>query len=101
MANAKANVNVKIDADIKAHAIQLFERMGLDQTTAIEMFYRQVIAERRLPFQPSVAPSLEERLIAAVHKKNTPTIVLEADENGHAFVDREQHPDIYDWLVNG
>ncbi len=101
MANAKANVNVKIDAGIKALATQLFDRMGLDQTTAIEMFYRQVIAERRLPFQPSVAPSLEERLFAAVQKKNIPTIVLEADENGQAIVDKEQHPDIYDWLVNG
>ncbi len=82
MANAKANVNVKIDASIKALATQLFERMGLDQTTAIEMFYRQVIAERRLPFQPSVAPSMEDRFVAAVQRKNIPTIVLEADENG-------------------
>ncbi len=101
MANAKANVNIKIDASIKAHATQLFERMGLDQTTAIEMFYRQVIAERRLPFQPTVAPSLEERLFAAVHKKNIPIIELESDENGHAVVDKAQHPDVYDWLVNG
>ncbi len=101
MASTKANVNVKIDASIKAHATQLFERMGLDQTTAIEMFYRQVIAERRLPFQPTVVPTLEERLFAAVLNNNIPTIELEADENGHAVIDKDVHPDIYDWLVNG
>ena len=39
----KANVNVKIDADVKELATQLLERMGLDQTTAIDIFFRQII----------------------------------------------------------
>ena len=100
MANAKSNVNVKIDADVKELATQLLDRMGLDQTTAIDMFYRQIIAERRLPFQPAVSPTLDERLTGAILKKNIPRITLEADENGHAIIDREKHPEIYDWLVN-
>jgi addiction module RelB/DinJ family antitoxin len=37
MANTKSNVNVKIDADVKALATQLLARMGLDQTTAIDI----------------------------------------------------------------
>jgi len=56
----KANVNVKIDKHIKELAVKLLDRMGLDQTTAIEMFYRQIITERRLPFQPVVTPTLDE-----------------------------------------
>ena len=56
----KSNINVKIDSTIKEAATILLDRMGIDQTTAIDMFYRQIIAERRLPFQPVVAPSLEE-----------------------------------------
>ena len=55
MAIAKSNVNVKIDAEVKEKASKLLSCMGLDQTTAIEMFFRQIIAERRLPFQPIVA----------------------------------------------
>ena len=35
----KANVNVKVDADVKELATQLLERMGLDQTTAIKIFF--------------------------------------------------------------
>jgi len=62
MANQKSNVNVKIDADVKELAIQLLARMGLDQTTAIDMFYRQIITERRLPFQPTAPPTPDERL---------------------------------------
>ena len=47
---------------VKEAATMLLERMGIDQTTAIDMFYRQIIAERGLPFQPVVAPTLEEQL---------------------------------------
>ena len=101
MATAKANVNVKIEADVKDLATQLLSRMGIDQTTAIDMFYRQIIAEKRLPFQPIVNPTLHEQISAAIIEKNIPRVRLEADENGHAFVDKEKHPDIYDWAVNG
>ena len=63
MAAIKSNVNVKIDADVKEQATQLLARMGLDQTTAIDMFYRQIIIERRLPFQPTVAQTYGERAL--------------------------------------
>ena len=97
----KSNVNVKIDSDVKELATMLLDRMGIDQTTAIDMFYRQIIAERRLPFQPVVAPTLEEHLMVAIAKKNIPRVKLEADENGNAIVDKDIHPEIYDWMVNG
>jgi hypothetical protein len=44
MSNIKANVNVNIDSEIIDFATQLLERMGLDQTTAIDIFFRQIIA---------------------------------------------------------
>jgi len=101
MVSVKSNVNVKIDTAVKEAATTLLDRMGIDQTTAIDMFYRQIIAERRLPFQPVVAPTLEEQPQAAIARKNIPRIKLEADENGYAIVDKEKHPEIYDWAVNG
>ena len=101
MATTKSNVNVKIDTTVKETATMLLDRMGIDQTTAIDMFYRQIIAEKRLPFQPVVALTLEEQLSIAIAQKNIPRVKLEADENGHAMVDKDKHPDIYDWAVNG
>ncbi|MDR1736452.1 MAG: type II toxin-antitoxin system RelB/DinJ family antitoxin [Oscillospiraceae bacterium] len=101
MERAKANVNIKIDSDVKEMASQLLARMGLDQTTAINMFYRQIIAERRLPFQPTVTLSLEEEIIAAALKRNPKRVTLPADENGNVIIDKDKHPDIYDWAVNG
>ena len=101
MANTKSNVNVRIDTNVKELATQLLGRMGLDQTTAIDMFYRQIIAERRLPFQPVVTPSIDEQIVAAILKTRPKSIELEADENGNVIIDKELHPDIYDWAVNG
>ena len=101
MMNGKSSVNVKIDTGVKTLATQLLERMGLDQTTAIDMFYRQIIAERRLPFQPTVALSLDEQIVAAALKRSPRRVTLPTDENGNVLIDKEKHPDIYEWAVNG
>ena len=65
------------------------------------MFYRQIIAEQRVPFQPVAAPTLEEQLTIAIAKKNIPRVKLEAYENGNAIVDKDRQPKIYDWVLNG
>jgi len=101
MNSIKSSVNVKIDATVKTLANQILERMGIDQTTAIDMFYRQVIKEQRLPFQPAAALTLDEQIVAAALKRNPKRITLPTDENGNVIIDKEKHPDIYDWAVNG
>ena len=101
MNSVKSSVNVKIDASVKTLATQLLESMGLDHTTAIDMYYRQIIKERRLPFQPESAMTIDEQIIATIRKKNTPKVRLECDDKGNIIVDKEKHPEIYDWLVNG
>jgi DNA-damage-inducible protein J len=101
MIKTKANVNIKIDADVKELATALLGKMGLDQTTAIDMFYRQIIAERRLPFQPVVSSTLDEQITAAALKKTPKKVELSLDKNGNIIVDKEKHPGIYDWAVNG
>ena len=97
----KANVNVKIDSDVKQLATQLLERMGLDQTTAIDIFFRQIISEKRLPFQPVVNLTLEEQIAAAALRRNPKRIKLEADAKGNVVLDKKLHPKIHDWAVKG
>ncbi|GHV15781.1 hypothetical protein FACS1894219_12730 [Clostridia bacterium] len=98
-AKVKSNLNVRIDASIKERAGELLRRMGIDHTTAIEMFYRQIINENRLPFTPKPLESIDEQLIAAVHAKNYPKIILETNENGDIIVDKEKDPELYDFAV--
>lgn len=100
-AKAKANVNVKIDADVKETATLFLSRMGIDLTTAVDMFFRQIITERQLPFQPKVMQTLDEQLAAAIEKSRPEAVRLEVNENGDILVDKDLHPDLYDWAVNG
>ena len=97
----KSNVNVKIDAAVKEQATRLLDRMGIDQTTAIDMFYRQIIAERRLPFQPTVVQTYGERMLDLIRRREIPHKAVEVDEKGQIIVDRSKDPELYDWAVNG
>ncbi|MCL2210175.1 MAG: hypothetical protein FWB89_08460 [Treponema sp.] len=46
------------------------------------MYYRQIIAERRLPFLPVETPTLDEQIAAAVIKNTVKMVELTADKNG-------------------
>ena len=101
MSDAKSNINVTIDTEIKEQAAWFLERMGIDQTTAIDMFFRQIIAERRLPFQPVVNLTLDEQIVAAALKTEHKKVELITDADGNVLVDKERNPEIYDWAANG
>ena len=46
-----AQVNIRIDDNLKEKADSLFEELGLNMTTAINMFVRQVIRQGGIPFE--------------------------------------------------
>ncbi|MDR1832725.1 MAG: type II toxin-antitoxin system RelB/DinJ family antitoxin [Fusobacteriaceae bacterium] len=97
----KTNLNIRIDSDIKERAGTLLARMGLSHTTAIEMFYRQIINENQLPFVPKPVASLDEQLRFAFRAKNYPKIILDTNEKGEIVVDKDKDPELYDFAVNG
>ena len=97
----KSTVNVKIDANVKEAAAALLARMGIDQTTAIEMYYRKIITIKSLPFQPEPLPSMEEQLLAAIKRKGIPHKVVEVNAEGHIIADKDKDSELYDWAVNG
>ena len=45
-----ANVNIRIDQEIKKQAEAIFKGLGLTPTTAITMFYIQTIRNNGIPF---------------------------------------------------
>lgn len=46
----KTNINVKIDQDLVDATQSVLDELGLDQTTAIVMFYKRIVAEGGIPF---------------------------------------------------
>ncbi|MCH4209706.1 type II toxin-antitoxin system RelB/DinJ family antitoxin [Bifidobacterium sp.] len=49
-----ATIAVRTSQDVKQEAQQVFKGLGLDMSTAINMFLRQSIVEQALPFRPSL-----------------------------------------------
>mgnify|MGYP006067223289 FL=1 len=50
---AKVSTSITIDSDIKAKAQELLADLGLDLSTAVNIFLRQTIRENAIPFNIS------------------------------------------------
>ena len=46
-----AQVNIRIDDELKSCADSIFEELGLNMTTAFTMFIRQTIRQGGIPFE--------------------------------------------------
>ena len=57
-----ANVNIRIDQEIKKQAETIFKGLGLTPTTAITMFYIQTIRNNGIPFVLKLETPNEETL---------------------------------------
>jgi DNA-damage-inducible protein J len=49
--NNSTNLNIRIDKNVKETSEKVFEDLGLNMTTAINMFLRQVIRVNGIPFE--------------------------------------------------
>lgn len=49
--NNSTNLNIRIDKKVKETSEKVFEDIGLNMTTAINMFLRQVIRVNGIPFE--------------------------------------------------
>ncbi|MGM9941700.1 MAG: type II toxin-antitoxin system RelB/DinJ family antitoxin [Bulleidia sp.] len=59
MAAKSANVYVRIEPDVKEKAESILSTLGIPASSAINMFYKQIILCRGLPFEvkiPSAVP---------------------------------------------
>lgn len=45
------NLNIRTDKDVKIAAEKIFDELGLNMTTAINIFLRQTIRENGIPFE--------------------------------------------------
>ncbi|MDO4607904.1 MAG: type II toxin-antitoxin system RelB/DinJ family antitoxin [Clostridia bacterium] len=45
------NLNIRTDKNVKAEAERIFDALGLNMTTAVNIFLRQAIRENGIPFE--------------------------------------------------
>lgn len=46
-----SNINIRTDAELKANAQKVLADLGLDMTTAINVFLKQVVYRQAIPFE--------------------------------------------------
>jgi len=47
----QTNITIRIDEDIKKDAESLFAKLGLNMSSAVNVFFRQAVSEQAIPFQ--------------------------------------------------
>ena len=61
---AQTTLTVRVDEEIKKEAEILFEKMGLNMSSAVNVFFRQAIREQSIPFilRPYEKADLQQRV---------------------------------------
>ena len=57
---ANANINIRVDSDVKNKAQEVFSALGLDMTSAVNIFLRQAIRNNGIPFKLVVEQSRQK-----------------------------------------
>lgn len=59
MATRSANINVRVEPEIKKQAEDILEKLGISTSAFINMTYRQVIMKRGIPFSVELPDKLQ------------------------------------------
>ena len=81
---ATTPTQVRIDSDIKAQAAALFEDLGIDMSSAVNMFLHQCVLRGGLPFAVEV-PKYSEKTLAAIAEAKR--ISRDPDVKGYTDMD--------------
>ncbi len=61
-----AMIRARTEPDIKLKAEAIFEKLGLNATSAINLFYRQVLLHKGLPFDVRLPNATTRKAVAEV-----------------------------------
>ncbi len=67
MANLTSVINVNVPTDVKEEATKIFNNLGLNMSTAINMFLKRAIFEHGIPFEvKEINPEPSKELLEAL-----------------------------------
>ena len=84
MAAATSNINIRMDAELKAQADALFSELGMNLSTAFNIFVRQSLREGRIPFDISLNQPNRETIAAMLEAER---IAKEPTVKGYTDLD--------------
>ena len=68
MSTASTSLQVRLDPNLRNEAQAILDGLGIDISSAVRMFLRQVVVERGIPFRPSLDPFYNPANIAHLKK---------------------------------
>ncbi len=84
MAGNTTNISIRMDSDLKAQADALFNELGMNISTAFNIFVRQSLREGKIPFDISLNQPNRETLAAL---KEADRIAKDATVRGYSDLD--------------
>jgi DNA-damage-inducible protein J len=75
-----AMVRARVEPDLKNHAESVFQRLGLNATQAITMFYKQVELREGLPFEVVIPTVTTARTFQATDAGKDLIVCKDADD---------------------
>lgn len=99
MATKSANLYARIEPDVKEQAESILSALGIPASNAINMFYKQIILNRGLPFEvkiPATKPKQlsEEKLNAELEKGYADMMAEKTKPAKEVFADIRKDYDI-------
>lgn len=82
--NNSTNLNIRIDKNIKEASEKVFDDLGLNMSTAINMFLRQVIRVKGIPFEIKLT-NINNETLEAINE----SIIL-ANNNNKGYTSIEE-----------
>lgn len=64
-----AQINLRIDDDVKLNAEKTLNEIGLSMSTAINIFLKTVVRENRIPFELSADPFYSSSNIEEIERR--------------------------------
>lgn len=78
---ANVNVTIRMDKELKKEAEELFDELGLNLSSAINIFIRQAVREQRIPF----SITKKENVQYADSKQYEDAVKKDMEENHHVY----------------
>ena len=67
MATKSANLYARIEPDVKEKAESILSTLGIPASSAINMFYKQIILQRGLPFEVKIPSARPVDILSLIH----------------------------------
>lgn len=85
-----AQISLRVDDEVKRNAERTLNDIGLNMSTAINIFLKTVVRENRIPFELSADPFYNRENIAELEKRVTDIRSGKSTLKEHALIEVDE-----------